>query len=448
MKIQNIKTKLLFSALFSSTLYFNPFAIDVAMACKCSGPISTVRNAVNQTTSAVNTQGSNIVAAILKHQTTSIEALGQAVGGINTSISDNTRIAGEDRAKNAQFDKIHDVINSRPQDINCGNAGSGSVPTGASVKGSGTGGAYSGYEKDKTTNISKAQKAAGFDNKPPKLKDIPPNDAYVFQVGAGYCSQFAGEGDAVGQMCNNAGFKPKTTNVYANAHIDGATLLSGPKRTDDGGVVKRNSITPNSDDHKALVANMHLLFETKATPTLPKSQLESGAGRSFLGVVQKWLASKNLAKQIAMNQESSFLVDPNTVTALNHIKKTDSDWLASYLNDFPGWEKGVSASMMRDIEVDRRGANPRWATDLTSMDDAGRMTEALFMQAKQMQMQRDMIEEVKTTNLLLAKILEGQSDLIYKEAEYQRERAIAQSSALTANVEKVSANGNEEVSAQ
>ena len=107
--------------------------------------------------------------------------------------------------------------------------------------------------------------------------------------------------------------------------------------------------------------------------------------------------------------------------------KTDGEWLSTYLRDQEDWQSGVSPALMRDIEVDRRAANPRWASEVPSMTEAERQTESLFMQAKSLQFQRDIIERLNTTNLLLGKIVEMQAQRDHERILRTRERAIEQS---------------------
>ena len=354
--------------------------------------------------------------------------MGQSVGGLSTVITETAVASDHDRAKNSQFDKIYDVISSRPQNINCGSAGSGAAPTGSSQKGSGSGGTYSASKA--STNLRTSQTNVGLTSTIPKAKDITPNDIHSAQTGIGLCLSYVPSNGVLADLCKDAGHTPAGKSPYRNAHVDGTTLVMGPQKTGDTKIVKRNSIKPDSVEHEAMIANLQLLFENTAPPVLSKNQMSTGSGLTFLGLLQKWLASIGLARQVAENQINSFIVDPDTITALKHVQQQDSAWLSKYLEDIPDWQNGVSASLMRDIEVDRRGANPDWVTSVAAMDDAERATEALYMQAKSLQMQRDLLESINSTNLLLAKLVQSQSENILKEVKHQQERAISEAANL------------------
>lgn len=419
-----LKNTIVYTALGVLALYMNPWAIKESYACSRCAIERAVNRQGSNIRSTIREQASRDRVVIDKARQDIVNAIGQLNTGVSTAVSESTKSLGEDRAASDKSNQSLEAIKDRPQKINCGNVGSSSAPPQASSKGGGAGGNYSGRGGGSSSALAQSQKAVAMTNQDPKLEDIPPTDVSVAWAGIGACETYAGTFAA--ELCQNAGIQTKQSE-YENAHIDGNTLIYGPQRKSDPKKVKRNSIKPDSEEHTAMMTNMQMLFETRGIPTLSKSEMETSEGKQFLGDLFSWLASKNLARQSAQNIIDENIAVNETIPALKEIMKTDGEWLTTYLRDQEDWQSGVSPALMRDIEADRRAANPRWAGEVHSLTDAERQTESLFMQAKSLQFQRDIIERLNTTNLLLGKIVEMQAQSDHERILRTRERAIEQS---------------------
>lgn len=373
-----------------------------------------------------------LIDKVEKTRTDIVNAIGQSTTGVGTAVSQTGEISSNDRAESDQFDKIFDVVISRPKDINCADVGSGSVPPTVTHKGGGGGGgsgggSYSGAASDK---LKIAQAAAGLTDTVLQLKDIPPSDVMDGFIGIGACNDFSSKDSVRGQVCERSGLASGSgKSPYRNADVSGATLLVGPQKSEDKDkMVRRNSFAPNSDEHKAAMANLQMLYSTKAPPVINEKEAKTAAGMTHLGLMTQWFANTDLSKQVAQSRVNSFIVDPDTTTALEEIQKKDGAFLESYLKDFPNWQKGVSLSLMRDIEADRRASNPEWTKRLPSLNEAERAAESLSIQAQQLKMSRDLLEEVSISNLLLAKLLDSNSEKIFEKIEENRVKVINEAS--------------------
>jgi hypothetical protein len=238
-----------------------------------------------------------------------------------------------------------------------------------------------------------------------KAPSTAPEVTAMMAASAG-CSNFAGDNQQRKQDCIAAGLDVSGSSQYKDADIRAQTLFDGPQKA--GSATKKLSVdmTPGSDEYIA----MHAFLRNMGTPTglrsLGAGELNTPAGRKYLGIKDTYDARMSIAEWPATQQMANVAKTPKTIPALKDMIADDA-FVRKYLDKVPDWQtKGVSSDELLNIDVERRYLNVTWHATLQGMQSVEEIArEQARISAQQSMFLWQQLQTQRQTNMLLGSIL-------------------------------------------
>lgn len=221
------------------------------------------------------------------------------------------------------------------------------------------------------------------------------------------CSSFAAGRRA--EVCKAAfGSSGNPTN-RPNADLRAETLVFGPQGSlDPAAQVRRGTIYADAD-RVGIEAYLRNVSSTGDVRDLQPGELNTNAGRAYLGVSQAYQARASLAEFPLREHAGRMMPQPATINVLKVLQDAPEmkNYIEGYLRESVGQEwatKGVSQSDMQAIEVGRRYYNPLWKAQLAKSNAEELARQMLEVMALQLVLSDQAIKRQETANLALGQI--------------------------------------------
>lgn len=229
-------------------------------------------------------------------------------------------------------------------------------------------------------------------------------------VSAG-CSVFAGAGTQRGRDCKAAGIDPAAqAKLAADADIRAATLLDGPQ---PAGEPIRRRLTVDPSDTSAGWLAMRAYRRNLASPVewrqLSEREARTEAGRRFLTVRDSYEARMSLADAPVQNIVSNRAAHLDTVAPLKELlaSQVAADYTKAYLaRNAPDWQKtGISRDELVNLEIERRGNNLAWHSNLAGLPGSPVEKEIALMMASDQQLRWRQAQTLERIEVLLGQLV-------------------------------------------